>query len=98
MPHVEWTPRAEKNLEDIALYIGVQDSRPISAFNLVDAIHAKANQYAHQPLMGTPRPDLGEDFRCFTHKRYVVVYIPLADGIRVLAVIDGARDYGLLFE
>ena len=48
--------------------------------------------------MGTARPDLGEDLRVFSHKRYVIVYRALADGIEVLRVVDGARDYPSLFR
>jgi plasmid stabilization system protein ParE len=48
--------------------------------------------------MGTARPDLGGDLRVFSHKRYVIVYRALADGIEVLRVVDGARDYPSLFR
>lgn len=98
MPRVEWTPRASRHLDEIFDYIAETRKRHSIASKLVRDINAKAKQYAHQPLMGTPRLDLGEDFRCFGHKRYVVVYIPLDDGIQVLAVIDGARDFRSLFE
>jgi len=97
MPRAEWTPQAEADLDEIIFYIAVEDGRPIVAEKLADEIHEKAEQYARQPLMGTVRPDIGEAIRTFSHTRYVVLYVPMDDGIEVRAIIDGARDFGALF-
>ena len=68
-----------------------------AAADLVREIHAKANLYASQPEMGTSREDLGEGFRVFSVKSYVIVYRAMQHGIEVLRVIDGRRDYPTLF-
>jgi plasmid stabilization system protein ParE len=48
-------------------------------------------------VIGTARPDLGELHRIFTHKRWVIIFRPIAGGIEVLRVLDGSRDYPRLF-
>ena len=98
MPQAEWTPKAKQELEDIHDFIGVERRSQTAAEKLVRDIHKKADLYATQPEMGTARPDLGESFRVFRHKSYIIVYRPIADGIEVLRVVDGRRDYRHLFE
>ena len=98
MAQALWTPRAEKHLEDIAYYIAVDDGRPITAEKIVREIQDKCELYARNPLMGEARPELGDKLRAFPHKRWIIVYYPLDDGIVVEAVFDGARDYPRLFR
>ena len=93
-----WTAQAESELEDIAYHIAVRDARPLVAMKLIDEIAEKSEQYAHQPLMGTIHPVLGERFRLFRHTRYIIVYEPHENGITILRVVDGARDFGRLFR
>ena len=98
MPRVVRTPSAARDLDEIFDYIAIQGGRPATAERLIRDLAEKCQRYAAQPGMGTARPDLSEDFRVFSHKRYVVVYRPLADGIEVLRVVHGARDYPHLFR
>ena len=48
--------------------------------------------------MGDPRPDLGENIRCFPVGNYVVIYRPLGDGIIVVLVIHGTLDIPTAFR
>lgn len=48
--------------------------------------------------MGELCPDLGEGIRIFAFGKYVVIYRPLDDGIDVLRVFQGHRDYPTLFR
>ncbi len=93
MAEVRWTLQADKDLEEIAFYIAFQDRRPATAERVVDEIQRAAELYAAQPEMGTAAPELGDDLRTFPHKRWVVFYEPVSDGILIRTVIDGARDY-----
>ena len=98
MPTVHIDHVADIDIAGIARYIGIEKQSPIAACRFIDEIYEKFNQYAHQPEMGEPRDDLEEGLRSFTFKKhYVVVYRPLGDGIDVLRVIHGARDYPTLF-
>lgn len=98
MLRVVRTPTAARELDEIFDEIAIRGGRPATAERLIRDIGDKCQLYASQPNMGTARPDLGDDLRIFSHKRYVVVYRPLPDGIEVLRVVDGARDYPSLFH
>ena len=92
------TPAANLDLKKIADYIGVENQSPVAAHKFLDDFEEKCLAYANQPQMGEPRDDLDEELRSFTFKKhYVVVYRPFEDGIDVLRVIHGARDYPTLF-
>ena len=97
MPRVAWTPTAEQELGEIAFHIAVVEHRPAAADRLTDDIVAKCELYATKPHAGTPRGDLGEGFRVLVQRPYLVVYRPIDDGIEVLRVLDGRRDYRSLF-
>ena len=49
---------------------------------------------------GAARPDLGPEFRLSVvpRTRYVVVYLPMEDGVEIVLVRHGARDIRRLFE
>ena len=98
MSRAEWTPTAKRELDDIHDFIGIERRKPAAAAKFVRELHDKANLYSTQPLMGTSREDLGPGFRVFSHKAYVVVYRAIKDGIEVLRVVDGRRDYPALFR
>lgn len=90
MARVLCTSEAEESRVDIWLHIA-QES-PQAADRLIERIDEKCRLYATQPQMGDPRPDLGDNIRCFPVGNYVVIYRPLEDGILVLLVIHGAMD------
>lgn len=48
--------------------------------------------------MGSLHEELSENFRNFVHKRYVIVYETLTDGILVHLVADSARDWTQMFH
>jgi len=94
---VRWTSRAECDLEEIAYHIGVTESDPRVATALIDAICAKCEGYANQPEMGTLEEHLGDGLRCFVSRPFVVVYRRREDGIDIVRVVHGSRDYPELF-
>jgi plasmid stabilization system protein ParE len=57
-----------------------------------------ADSIASGFLIGTARPDLGESYRVFTHKRWVIGFKPLVNGIEIMRVLDGGRDFSKLFK
>ena len=98
MPQVEIDSHAVADIDQIYDFIAIENQSPQAATRFIWELHSKFNQYAHQPEMGEPRYDLEEGLRSFTFKKhYVVVYRPLEDGIDVLRVIHGARDYPTMF-
>jgi plasmid stabilization system protein ParE len=70
---------------------------PDAADRFIAELWRKIQFYALTPEIGLPRPDLADDLRSFTFKRhYVVIYRPEADGLHVLRVFHGSRDYPAL--
>ena len=98
MSHVRKTPAAEESLLDIGVYIHQSSGSLEIALKELGRIEAKARQYANQQLMGTTRPDIGENVRCFTVDRFVVIYEPVDDGIIILLAIHGAQDVPRAFQ
>ncbi len=97
MPRVTRDAQAVDDLDGIYDCIAVQNHSPLAADRFLDALNEKLQLYASQPQLGELRPDLGEGIRVFAFGNYVVVYRPLEDGIDVLRVFEGHRDYPALF-
>jgi plasmid stabilization system protein ParE len=91
------SPKGNRDFDELFDYIAEKDGRPLTAENVTTELSAACQRYADiiaaGSTIGTARPDLGEDCRVFTHKRWVVVFRALGDGIEVLRVFDGSRDY-----
>ena len=96
-----WTREARDDLKAIVLYVGRQHRGPGIAEKIAREIKAKADDYAGHfasgSVVGTHRPELGDDYRVFSHKRWVVIFRSHATGIEVMRVVDGAQDFATLF-
>jgi plasmid stabilization system protein ParE len=96
-----WTPEAREDLKAIVLYIGRKDRRPATAAKIAREIKAKSDEYASHfaagNITGTHRPEIGNEYRVFTHKRWVVVFRPSGPVIEVMRVVDGTQDFSTLF-
>ena len=97
MPGVLQAASAEEDVLSIGRHIAAESKSLDIALRFLDRLDEKCKLYATQPLMGTHRPDLGEDVHLFAVDSYVVIYQPIDDGIRVLMVVHGARDIPPLF-
>jgi toxin ParE1/3/4 len=97
MPRLIRTPAAEEDLLEIAFYIAVEQNRPQTAERVIEDLIANCGEYAVSPSIGAAAKTLGKDYRLFHFKRWVVIYRPIDDGIEVMRIIDGARDYPRFF-
>ena len=89
------SPAAEDDLAEI-------DLRTIERFGFVQSERTEAAFYdafkslAAEPLSGHRREDLDPPGRQFLYKtvlrRFMIVYHPTPEGIRVARVVDGTRD------
>ena len=86
--------QAWNDVTEIAEFLGVVRKNPEAARKFIDEFERKASSYARQPEMGDIRDEIPGGLRSFTFRRwYIAVYRPLTDGIDVLRVFDGRRDY-----
>ena len=90
-----FTDAAVKDLEEICDYIARQSSQ--AASQLFDAIRKKCKLVANFPNMGKSYSRLATNLRGFVVEDYVVFYYPREDGINIVRVISGYRDFGALF-
>ena len=101
MPLAEWSPAAIDELTNIVLYIAEIEGKRETAFRIYDEIRDKCDEYARAfqsgNIIGTERPEFGEGYRTFSLKRWVVLFRTAADGVYVVHIFDGARDYPRLF-
>ena len=78
MAQVLLTVEAEESRIEIGLHVA-EDS-PDAADRLLERIDEKCRRYATPPDMGSPRPDLGRQLRCFPVGNYAVIYRPIDEG------------------
>lgn len=72
----------------------IADDSEANADRFISTVDAKFVSLAAQPHMGRARPELPrENLRSFPVGRYVILYRLLPDGIEVVRVLHGARDF-----
>ena len=101
MSKAVYTPDARQDLKEIALWIGRKDRRPRVAAKIIREIKSRCDDYARAfeagSEIGTAQPALGQGYRTFSHKRWVIIFRESNGAIEVMRVVDGAQDYGRLF-
>jgi toxin ParE1/3/4 len=97
MPTPNWSDTARSDLKQIGLYIGREQHRPSVAAKIMREIGDHCHYLARSEYAGTARPDLGDDIRVTSYKRWIIVFRPSADSIDVLRIVDGSRDWASLF-
>jgi toxin ParE1/3/4 len=102
MPQVAWSTVAESDVEEIYEWIARRDGRRQTAKKVARELRQRCEGLgqivASGSLIGTARPDLGDGYRLFTHQRWVIVFRPADEGIEIMRVLDGSRDYPRLFH
>ncbi len=91
MPRVLKRPQAEIDLVDIWLYIAADSVENADRF--LEKIEKQCNTLASQPQMGRSRDDLAPSLQSFPIGNYLVFYQPIEDGIEIIRVLHGARDF-----
>lgn len=88
--------RAQVDLADTWTYIG--ERSPAAADRLLDRINNAFRDLAASPEMGPRYEDLPGDLRFFPVRKYVIFYRPIADGVEIVRVLHGARDFRAALE
>jgi toxin ParE1/3/4 len=87
---------ARADLEQIWLFIAQDD--PAVADRFVRRIVARFPVLASMPLMGRQREDLAARLRSLPVSSYIIFYRPIEEGIEIVRVLHGARDFPPLFD
>ncbi|KJV04959.1 type II toxin-antitoxin system RelE/ParE family toxin [Methylocucumis oryzae] len=96
MPVIIKRPRALSDLAEIWDYIA--DDSETRADSFVATIDAKFHILAEQPKIGRLRDELAAGLRSFPIGRYVIFYLPFADGVDIVRVLHGSRDIDTIFH
>ena len=91
-----FSPSSRKDLHDILEYIARDN--PGAALRHVERLEEACWMLAKNPQMGTSLDNLLPNLRAWPVGQYVIFFRPTNDGIDVVRVAHGARDYGTLFE
>ena len=93
MPTVSWTPTAQAELDEITQFLLKSGQSTRAVETIARELLADCDRYAGFPRLGAASPEIGENCRVFSHKRWAIIYRPNQEGITVVGVVDAARDY-----
>ena len=96
MAIVNFSEFAQADLKEIWLYIG--EKNLASADKFVDELNHKFQILALNPKIGKLRGDLLVGLHSFPHKKHIIFYFPIEDGVEIYRVIHSSRDTETLFE
>ena len=83
MPHVRWTPAAERDLDEIVSYIAIVDCELATGERVYLEVIDKAARQAESVFAGHRYSG--------TPEGWLIFYEPSIDGIEVMRVLDAAR-------
>jgi toxin ParE1/3/4 len=96
MPRLIIRPFAEQDLDDIWDYIAISNSD--QAEKVLRHLYAKMGILTHNPYLGRERKEIEVGLRSFPVGSHIIFYCLLPDGIEVIRILHGARDFQDIFE
>lgn len=87
--------KAESDLLEIWFYIA--DDNQQAADRVLKSIHERCLLLASNGKLGTARPDIRPDLRCFVVGSYLILYREVKAGIEIVRVLHGARNINAIF-
>ena len=83
---------ANRDLENIWVYVAIEKQSPQNADQLLDEIDQSVKMLSDNPEVGTDVSDLMDNCRRYVFKkRFLIYFRPVSGGIEVLRVLHGAR-------
>ena len=84
--------RPQAVIDIIDVWDHISDDRVGNADRWLDRLEENLKLWATQPEIGRLRDELATGLRSMPFGRYLVFFMPLADGIDVIRVIHASRD------
>ncbi|MEX6505521.1 type II toxin-antitoxin system RelE/ParE family toxin [Jiella sp. M17.18] len=94
MKRLVYAPEALADLREIALFIAADN--PKRAVSFVAELEKKAAIAARRPSSFRERLGLAPGLRAIVHGRYLIFFWELAEEVRVVRVLHGARNLSVL--
>jgi toxin ParE1/3/4 len=95
MSRLEFTGPARADLQEIQDYIAGDSVE--AAERWVGILETECRKLAEMPGLGRRRDELAPDLRSVPVGVYIIVYRQIVDGVQIIRVLHGARDYEGLF-
>ena len=95
MGEVRLSHSAQRDLLEIWFHIAT-DKGAATADHWIDRIEARCRQLAEFPESGPSRPDIADQARALVIARWLALYEVTMGGVRIMRVVDAARDLGEL--
>jgi len=95
MSGYRFSPRAREDLWEIHDYVA-KDGLRIAA-RLIDRLEEACRFLARFPELGERRDDLAPSIRCFSVGNYALFYRQVDDGVEIVRMVSGARNFEALF-
>lgn len=93
---IEFSERAEADLEDLGDYIALDNPR--RAVSFVRELRARCDRLAERPRAHRLREEFGPGVRGAVHGSYIILYVERHGILLIERVIHGARDLDRLGE
>ena len=90
--------RASARTDLIEIWENIADHSEGRADKFIDQLDQKIQLLGKKPNLGQPRDELAKDLRSFPFGRYIIFFLPLADGIELIRVLHGGRDLDAIFH
>jgi toxin ParE1/3/4 len=90
------TPNAEKDIDEILLFIANDNVDAAITFN--DRLINCFELLADNAKIGRERPELKEDLRSFPEGNYLIFYREWSGIVAIVRVLHGARDLDEIFS
>lgn len=99
MARLFYTADARENLRAISDFITDESGSEDVAESFVVQLDARCRKIAGLPgTLGLPRPALLPDLRSMPHKGYVIFFRYADDGLEIVSVLQGSRDFKIYFD
>jgi toxin ParE1/3/4 len=89
LPRLVFSPRAERDLEEIGDYIA--RGNPARALSFLDELRSRCDRITANPAAYPTREDLAPGLRMAVHRRYLIFFRVDVDYVRIERILHGAR-------
>jgi toxin ParE1/3/4 len=96
-PRIVFSAEARADLLELESYIAERDGSPRAEL-ILERIDRTIQTLASMPGLGRPRPFLRPGRLVFPSPPWLILYLPLLEGIQVIRVVDGRRDLPAILD
>jgi toxin ParE1/3/4 len=94
-----YSQAAQSDIADIALSVSISAGDRAVGSQFAGQLRERCRQFASLPgMLGTARPELGQGFRSFPFKSYVIFFRYSDDRVEIINILSGRRDLPAYYD